>query len=49
VSIFHVYIGEFATSMEMVGASISILYLDEELKRLLAAPASSPFFEQAQL
>lgn len=49
VSIFHVYIGEFATSMEMVGASISLLYLDEELKRLLAAPASSPFFEQAQL
>lgn len=49
VSIFHVYIGEFATSMEMAGASISLLYLDEELKRLLAAPASSPFFEQSQL
>ena len=49
VSIFHVYIGEFATSMEMAGASISILYLDDELKRLVAAPASSPFFEQAQL
>lgn len=49
VSIFHVYIGEFATSMEMAGASISILYLDAELKRLVAAPASSPFFEQAQL
>ena len=49
VSIFHVYIGEFATSMEMAGASISILYLDDELKRLMAAPASSPFFEQAQL
>ena len=48
-SIFHVYIGEFATSMEMAGASISILYLDDELKRLVAAPASSPFFEQAQL
>ena len=49
VSIFHVYIGEFATSMEMAGASISLLYLDEELKRLVAAPACSPFFEQAQL
>lgn len=49
VSIFHVYIGEFATSMEMAGASISLLYLDDELKRLVAAPASSPFFEQAQL
>jgi phosphoenolpyruvate---glycerone phosphotransferase subunit DhaK len=49
VSIFHVYIGEFATSMEMAGASISILYLDDELKRLVAAPASSPFFMQNQL
>ncbi len=49
VAIFHVYVGEFATSMEMAGASISLLYLDEELKRLVAAPAASPFFEQAQL
>ena len=49
VSVFHVYIGEFATSMEMAGASISVLYLDDELKRLLAAPAMSPFFEQGQL
>jgi dihydroxyacetone kinase-like protein len=49
VSIFHVYIGEFATSMEMAGASISMLYLDDELKRLVSAPATSPFFEQRQL
>jgi dihydroxyacetone kinase-like protein len=49
VSIFHVYIGEFATSMEMAGASISLLYLDDERKRLVAAPACSPFFEQGQL
>lgn len=49
VAIFHVYVGEFATSMEMAGASISLLYLDDELKRLVAAPAASPFFEQALL
>ena len=49
VAVFHVYVGEFATSMEMAGASISLLYLDEELKRLVAAPACSPFFEQGQL
>ena len=49
VSVFHVYIGEFATSMEMAGASISLMFLDAELKRLVAAAASSPFFEQAQL
>ena len=49
IAIFHVYIGEYATAMEMAGASISILKLDDELKRLVARSASSPFFEQQQL
>jgi dihydroxyacetone kinase-like protein len=46
VKVFHVYAGEYATSMEMAGASISILKLDAELKRLIAAPCDSPFFAQ---
>ncbi|OLP62419.1 dihydroxyacetone kinase [Xaviernesmea oryzae] len=41
----HVWIGEFATSMEMAGASISLLHLDAELERLIAAPADTPFFQ----
>ncbi|MGE8106180.1 dihydroxyacetone kinase subunit DhaK [Allorhizobium sp. NPDC080224] len=45
VNLKHVWIGEFATSMEMAGASISILQLDEELDRLMAAPANTPFFK----
>ena len=49
IVVFHVYVGEFATSMEMAGASISLLKLDDELKRLIARPACSPFFEQQQL
>jgi dihydroxyacetone kinase-like protein len=49
LSVFHVYVGEFATSMEMAGFSISLLQLDDELKRLLAKPARTPFFEQVQL
>ncbi len=49
ISVFQVYVGEFATSLEMAGASISLLRLDEELTRLLAKPARSPFFEQVQL
>ena len=49
IRIFHTYVGEFATSMEMAGASISLIKLDEELKRLLAKPANSPFFTQFQL
>ena len=49
ISVFHVYVGEFATSMEMAGMSISLLKLDDELKNLLAKPARTPFFEQVQL
>ncbi len=49
VKIVKVYAGEFATSMEMAGFSISVLKLDPELKRLLAKPCHTPFFEQRQL
>ena len=49
VNVFHAYVGEFATAMEMAGASISLLRLDDELKRLVARAASTPFFEQQQL
>ena len=49
IAIARVYVGEYATSMEMAGASISLLKLDEETRRLLARPAQSPFFEQQQL
>lgn len=44
VSIVMPHIGEFATSMEMAGLSVSVLKLDAELKELLLAPASSPFY-----
>jgi dihydroxyacetone kinase DhaK subunit len=46
ITIHRPYIGEFATSMEMAGCSISILKLDAELKALLDAPATTPFFQQ---
>jgi dihydroxyacetone kinase len=46
VGIDRRYIGEFATSLEMAGCSITLLKLDGELKPLLDAPASSPFFLQ---
>jgi dihydroxyacetone kinase-like protein len=49
IKVYKVYLGEYATSMEMAGASISILKLDAELKALLAKPANTPFFEQVQL
>jgi len=39
-----VFIGEYATSMEMAGASVSVFHLNEKLKQLLHAPAKTPFF-----
>jgi dihydroxyacetone kinase-like protein len=46
VEIYRAYVGEFATSMEMAGASITLFKLDEDLKLLLDHPANSPFFVQ---
>ena len=40
-----VFVGEYATSLEMAGASVSILDLDDELEALLSAPACSPFIK----
>ncbi|HUN07276.1 MAG TPA: dihydroxyacetone kinase subunit DhaK [Aggregatilineales bacterium] len=48
VRVYRPYIGRFATSMEMAGASLTVMKLDDELKRLLDAPASTPFFDQGQ-
>ena len=36
------WVGEYATSLEMAGMSISLLRLDDQLVRLIEAPASSP-------
>jgi dihydroxyacetone kinase-like protein len=46
VAVRRTYVGEFATSLEMAGASVSVMRLDDELARLLQAPARSPFFRE---
>jgi dihydroxyacetone kinase len=46
VAVHRPYIGEYATSLEMAGASVTVMRLDDELTELLDAPASSPFFRQ---
>ncbi|MEN0072714.1 MAG: dihydroxyacetone kinase subunit DhaK, partial [Propionicimonas sp.] len=43
VAVARTYVGEYATSLEMAGASVSLLKLDTELLELLDVPASSPF------
>jgi dihydroxyacetone kinase-like protein len=37
-------VGRYVTSLEMGGASISLLHINDELERLLKAPASCPFW-----
>jgi dihydroxyacetone kinase-like protein len=37
-------VGRYATSMEMAGASLTLMPLDAELERLLKAPADCPFW-----
>lgn len=46
LSIAWSYVGEYVTSLEMAGASITVMLLDDELEALLAAPAHSPFFRE---
>jgi dihydroxyacetone kinase-like protein len=40
------YVGNFMTSLEMAGFSLTVLKLDGELKELLLAPADTPAFVQ---
>jgi dihydroxyacetone kinase-like protein len=44
ISICMPHIGEFATSMEMAGFSVTLMKLDAQLKKLLREPASTPFY-----
>jgi dihydroxyacetone kinase-like protein len=46
LEVHRVWVGEYATSLEMAGASVSLLRLEDELTRLVDAPAESPFFVQ---
>ncbi len=46
VGVHRAYVGEYATSMEMAGASITLMRVDEELAGLLDHPAHTPFFTQ---
>lgn len=44
VHVLMPHIGEYATSMEMAGISITICRLDDELEGLLYDPADTPFY-----
>ena len=46
VKVVKTYVGNYMTSLEMAGLSVSILKLDSELKELLFAQADTPAFVQ---
>lgn len=46
VAIHRAYVGEYATSMEMAGCSLTVMKVDDELAALLDHPARTPFFVQ---
>jgi len=46
ISVHKYYVGEYATSLEMAGVSVSLMRLDPELEKYLDAPARTPFFVQ---
>lgn len=45
IKVFKTMIGEYMTSLEMAGCSISVLKLDDELKELLSKKADTPAFK----
>jgi dihydroxyacetone kinase-like protein len=46
INVYDVRIGRFCTTQEMAGFSISLLKLDDELRRLYDMPASSLAFSK---
>ncbi|NOZ32372.1 MAG: dihydroxyacetone kinase subunit DhaK, partial [Alphaproteobacteria bacterium] len=45
ITIFNPLVGRYATSMEMTGASLTVLEFDDELAELYAAPADCAFWK----
>ena len=46
VKIYRTFVGEYATSMEMAGASISLCKVDDEMKKLIDMPVDTLFYTQ---
>jgi dihydroxyacetone kinase len=42
ISVYRTFVGNYMTSIDMAGASVSLLKLDAELKKLLDAPVDAP-------
>jgi len=45
VSVYKTFVGNYMTSIEMAGCSLTLLKLDDELRALLDAPSDAPAFK----
>jgi dihydroxyacetone kinase-like protein len=45
INIHRTDVGNFATSMDMVGMSVTLVKLDDEIKELLDAPCDTPYYK----
>lgn len=46
IKVYETFVGEYMTSLEMAGCSVTLLKLDEELKQLLDAESLAPAFRK---
>ncbi|KHE67792.1 dihydroxyacetone kinase subunit DhaK, partial [Halobacillus sp. BBL2006] len=46
IKVYQTFVGEYMTSLEMAGCSLTVLKLDDELKELLEAPSKAPAFRK---
>lgn len=46
IKVYETFVGEYMTSLEMAGCSITLLKLDDELKELLDAESKAPAFRK---
>lgn len=44
INVYKTFVGEYMTSLEMAGCSVTLLQLDDELKELLDAESTAPAF-----
>jgi phosphoenolpyruvate---glycerone phosphotransferase subunit DhaK len=49
IAIYHPYLGNYFTSLEMMGVTVTMMKLDAELKELIAAEATSIGLTQPKL
>ena len=49
IEIVQPEVGEFVTSLDMAGCSLTLCWLDDEIERLLASPAAAPGFRSGAL